>query len=365
MTINYITYDSWWDTDITILPQLSKIAKLRVFVLDPHQEPKYPHKEVPENVYLYVKEQKHRDRDVRSLFTAISFLRQLKKNSHKEDLFFFIPGKNPFFLFLTQYFLPKDRTIICSHNYLEHGDVNKTVSSLMGKLKLNFYNKFNYFHFFSKLQEEYFKKDYPSKSSFYTEMPLKDFGSCSVCKNHDAIKILFFGLVRDYKRLDLVIDAINGIECSNLKIVVAGAISEEDKVKYQKMIQDERKYELYFGFVDNADIPKYFMESDFLILPYRSATQSGPSLIAINYGLPIIASDIPTFKNLIMDGKNGFLFKNGDVDSLKTVLVKISQMSKTDIETMKQCQYSFKEEYKRKTDVAQCFNIFIQQNFNL
>lgn len=364
MTINYITYDSWWDTDITILPHLSKIAKLRVFVLDSHQESKYPHKEVPENVYLYVKKQKHRDRNVRSLFTALSFLWRIKQNSNKEDLFFFIPGKNPFFLFLVQYFLPKDRTIICSHNYLEHGDVSKRVSSLMEKLKLNFYNKFNYFHFFSKLQEEYFKKDYLSKKSFYTEMPLKDFGSCPVVKNHDTIKILFFGLVRDYKRLDLVIDAINGIDCSNLKIVVAGAISEDDKIKYQKMIQDERIYEFHFGFVDNADIPKYFIESDFLILPYRSATQSGPSLIAINYGLPIIASDIPTFKNLVIDGKNGFLFKNGDVDSLKMVLGKISQMSKSAIETMKHNQYSFKEEYERKTDVAQCFKVFIQQNLN-
>lgn len=57
MVINYITYDSWWDTDITIIPELVKKYHLNVFVLSPFDNCKYPQKKSDKmlNWYMYVK----------------------------------------------------------------------------------------------------------------------------------------------------------------------------------------------------------------------------------------------------------------------------------------------------------------------
>lgn len=177
MVINYITYDSWWDTDITIIPELVKKYHLNVFVLSPFDNCKYPQKEIGQNVKLVHVRQKYRDRDLRSIGTAIKYFFKIYKECRRKDYInIFIPGKNPFFIILTLLFLSKKRTIICSHNYIEHGDTKFRGSKLVDFLKERFYQSFKWFHFYSEMQMDLFIKDYPSKDAFFTEMPLKDFG---------------------------------------------------------------------------------------------------------------------------------------------------------------------------------------------
>ena len=119
MVINYITYDSWWDTDITIIPELVKKYHLNVFVLSPFDNCKYPQKEIGQNVKLVHVRQKYRDRDLRSIGTAIKYFFKIYKECRRKDYInIFIPGKNPFFIILTLIFISKKRTIICSHNYI-------------------------------------------------------------------------------------------------------------------------------------------------------------------------------------------------------------------------------------------------------
>lgn len=361
MQINYITYDSWWDTDVTVIPELAKRFKLNVFCLSPEEHAKYPHKELSSNVSFVQVHQRHRDRDPRSLFVALKYFCEcFIKHHNKDSIYFVIPGKNPYFLSLVLCLFPKNRTIISSHNYVEHGD-NKSVGTSLGDLlKKKLYCHFQNFHFFSKLQNDLFKKDYPNKKSFYTNMLPKDFGEGIQIKREDSkVKLLFFGLIRDYKRLDLLIDAINHLNHPNLKITIAGNASKHDIEKYTTMIKDKDLFELHFGFVKNEDIPNYFVNSDFCVLPYESATQSGPSLVAINYGIPIIASKIPAFEEHIEDGKNGFLFENGSVKSLRKTLERVLRMSNSEILKMKQYQAEYKQQYVEKNDIGLKFQEFI------
>ena len=95
-------------------------------------------------------------------------------------------------------------------------------------------------------------------------------------------------------------------------------------------------------------------------MPYSDATQSGPALIAMNYGQPIIASDLPAFKQIIIDGKNGFLFKNGDSDSLKQVIERAVKLSQDEVDLMKSAQLQFKESYLADIQPNTMFNQFIQ-----
>ena len=59
----------------------------------------------------------------------------------------------------------------------------------------------------------------------------------------------------------------------------------------------------------NDEIILYFQEADYLVLPYDESTQSGPLLIAYNYNIPVIASDIELFKTMVCDKQNGSYLK--------------------------------------------------------
>lgn len=61
-----------------------------------------------------------------------------------------------------------------------------------------------------------------------------------------------------------------------------------------------------FRRIDDEEIPELFTKSDYLVLPYEDVAQSGPHMIAYNYNLPVIASDIDGFKERVVDGENGF-----------------------------------------------------------
>lgn len=135
---------------------------------------------------------------------------------------------------------PRRRTIISSHNYLEHGDNRSLGASLGIWLKKKIYSRFKFFHFFSKLQNELFMTDYPAKISFIlichqkiSERQLQKKGRFSSC-------LVVFGLIRDYKRLDILIEAVNRLNNSHIKVVIAGNASKRDIEKYNKLIQKKK-----------------------------------------------------------------------------------------------------------------------------
>lgn len=366
--INYITFDSWWDTDKTIIPSIAEIANLKVFCLThSYSSSKEPHKKVPANVSLIQLNQKYRNNDLRSIWYAFKliYLAYLK-NKNKNTVYFVTPPTNIWFYLLLVIFFPKSRTIISSHNYLEHGDAKGFSSSLKERIKKWAYERFKYFHFYSNYQLLLFKKDYPEKQAFFTSMPPKDYGPIpSTLREDTKIHLLFFGSIRDYKRLDWLIKAAKKVDTSKLRFVIAGNASPDDERKYLEMIGNDDSFDVHLGFVSNEDIPKYFADTDFLVLPYRSATQSGPSMIAINYGVPIIASDVPAFKELITDGGNGFLFMKDSIESLSSILGKVSKMSMAEVNKMKASQFKFKEEYLKTCHIGQCFSQFINQNITI
>ena len=209
-------------------------------------------------------------------------------------------------------------------------------------------------------QMDLFIKDYPSKDAFFTEMPLKDFGIAPIIeKKGNEVTLLFFGLIRDYKQLDLLIKAVNNLENPNLKVIIAGKATKEEQEKYLSLIKDKSIYELNFEFIPNENIPTIFSKADFLVLPYRSATQSGPSLIAINYSVPIIASDIVPFSDMVEDGVNGFLFESNNCEALTAVLKKVLMLNEEDISCLRRNQSKYREDYIRNNDICKLFQQFI------
>ena len=72
--------------------------------------------------------------------------------------------------------------------------------------------------------------------------------------------------------------------------------------------------------IPNRDIPDLLSSCHYVVLPYKDGAQSAVLNLAYQYNKPVIASDIEAFKDLIVEGSTGFLFKSGSTDSLTAVM---------------------------------------------
>jgi len=122
--------------------------------------------------------------------------------------------------------------------------------------------------------------------------------------------LLFFGLVRMYKGLDLLIEALPFIQTDKpYKLIIAGEFYEDQK-KYEKLIQEKNlqdKIIIHNKYIANEDVPKYFCASDIIVLPYRTATQSGVVPVAIHFDKMVIVTKVGSLSNLISKHKIGWV----------------------------------------------------------
>jgi glycosyltransferase involved in cell wall biosynthesis len=130
-------------------------------------------------------------------------------------------------------------------------------------------------------------------------------------------QLLFFGIVRPYKGLDLLLRALADTK-PEISLTVAGEIwAERDALL--KLIADLQlgdRITLTDGYVAASDVPAYFAAADALVLPYRSGTASQNALIALQFGVPVVASRAGAVAAAIEDGVNGILCTPGDVADL-------------------------------------------------
>ena len=137
-------------------------------------------------------------------------------------------------------------------------------------------------------------------------------------------KILFFGKVRAYMGLMLLLEAmprvLSKVEC---ELIVVGEFYDPIE-KYQKLISTlgiESQVQIINRYVANEEVIPIFEKADVLVLPYLSASQSGVARIALSNGLPVIASNVGGLSETIIDGVNGLLFPPGDSEALAARIV--------------------------------------------
>ncbi|MFD0851275.1 glycosyltransferase, partial [Actinomadura adrarensis] len=134
-------------------------------------------------------------------------------------------------------------------------------------------------------------------------------------------RLLFFGMVRHYKGLDVLLRALDaGPE--DVSLTVAGEFwggVDEMRALIRELGLGER-IDLRPGYVPAADVPGLFADADALVLPYRSATASQNVWMAHEYGLPVIATRVGGFPDQVRDGVDGLICEPGDVGSLTDAL---------------------------------------------
>lgn len=123
--------------------------------------------------------------------------------------------------------------------------------------------------------------------------------------------ILFFGFIRAYKGLDLLLKAYaqGRFRNRNLKLIIAGEYYEESTL-YSKLISEngiDNDVFLFDRFINDDEVSIFFSAADLVVQPYRSATQSGVTQIAYHFGKPMLVTDVGGLKEIVPNGKCGYV----------------------------------------------------------
>ena len=123
--------------------------------------------------------------------------------------------------------------------------------------------------------------------------------------------LLFFGFIRAYKGLDILLEAFADARLVALpiKLIIAGEFYE-DVAPYEELIQRydlEKRIIKATDFIPNERVVDYFCAADLIVQPYKNATQSGVSQIAYHFERPMLVTDVGGLAELIPDGVVGYV----------------------------------------------------------
>lgn len=221
-----------------------------------------------------------------------TILRRVKKNKHTQIVCIadnVIPHeKRPGDVVFTKYFLkPVDRFITMSEKVLDD-----------------------------------LKKFAPQKSARFISHPLYDnFGeklTITSARQHldipnEPVIFLFFGFIRKYKGLDLLLEAIKILVKKNIqkdfKLMIAGEFYEDEK-NYAELLNDPQirtHLILKTQFIADSEVKYYLSAADCVVQPYRNATQSGVTPLAYHFEVPMIVTNVGGLPSLVPDGKAGMI----------------------------------------------------------
>lgn len=125
---------------------------------------------------------------------------------------------------------------------------------------------------------------------------------------NDKKVILFFGFIRDYKGLDILIESMSILD-DTYTLLIAGEVYGDFK-KYDDLINKfgvQNKIIRHVKYIPETDIPLYFSAGDVCVLPYRSATQSGIVGISYHFNLPVIVTNTGGLAEMVEENKTGMV----------------------------------------------------------
>jgi glycosyltransferase involved in cell wall biosynthesis len=162
----------------------------------------------------------------------------------------------------------------------------------------------------------------PTKPAQLVSHPLYDnFGaiiSRSEARKHLGLNetdkiVLFFGFIRNYKGLDLLLEAIPLIKDTSVKVMVAGEFYEDEK-SYREQIERlgiADRLILRTDFIQDSEVKYYLCAADAVIQPYRNATQSGVTPLAYHFEKPMVVTNVGGLPSLVPHEKVGLVVEPG------------------------------------------------------
>ena len=151
---------------------------------------------------------------------------------------------------------------------------------------------------------------HPLYDNFGEQVPKKEARERLSLPTNEKI-ILFFGFIRKYKGLDILLEAMQDqrIKSAGIKLLVAGEFYENRK-DYDDLIQQldiSEQLILRTEFIADSEVKWYLSAADFVIQPYRQATQSGVTPLAYHFEKPMLVTNVGGLPDLVPDGKVGVI----------------------------------------------------------
>jgi len=176
----------------------------------------------------------------------------------------------------------------------------------------------------------FFQRPHPLYAQF-GESKNKEKSKLNYGINPNQKVLLFFGFIRKYKGLDLLIKAIKNLP-SNTVILITGE-SYGDFKEYEDLLKLEgvtsKQVIKHIRYIPDNEVANIFSASDLCILPYRSATQSGIASIAKYYQLPMVVTPVGELPNELIDGETGIVCESCEpIDIAKGVEKGLANLTK-------------------------------------
>ena len=156
--------------------------------------------------------------------------------------------------------------------------------------------------------------------------PIINIGKAREILNLDlsAKYILFFGFIRKYKGLDLLLDAFSDVRIQEkgIKLIIAGEFYEK-KSSYMEKIKKLKLYDsvlIFDQYIDNNQVANYFCSSNLVVQPYLSATQSGVSMIAFHFLKPVLVTKKGGLSEYVHHQKDGYIV-NSNVSEISDSII--------------------------------------------
>jgi glycosyltransferase involved in cell wall biosynthesis len=169
---------------------------------------------------------------------------------------------------------------------------------------------------------------------------------------------LFFGFVRKYKGLDVLLEALPLVlRKRRVRLMIVGEFWK-DKQRYVNKISElelEDHITIIDAYVPNEQLGKYFHAADLVVQPYLSASGSGVSQLAYGFGKPVIATNVGSIAEVIVDGVNGRLVHPGNPGELAQAVVEALEAEKLKSMTMEAAKVKERFSWNRFAEmVASC-----------
>jgi glycosyltransferase involved in cell wall biosynthesis len=140
--------------------------------------------------------------------------------------------------------------------------------------------------------------------------------------------ILCFGRIKPYKGIEHLLSAFQQLVANdeNYRLIIAGEVQKGNEPYLNEIKRtiatelDRGQVILKIQFVPDEEMELYLKAADVMVLPYNEIFQSGVLFLAYSFGLPVIATDVGSFKEEIVEGRTGFLCRPADpADLAKTI----------------------------------------------
>lgn len=320
--IAWITFNAFIDTDLYIVRELAYYYEIDWYIIKSGND-KYEFvdeiNELKTNTHLKIIFLQCGKR-LRSL-SCISFYNKLLNDIfelHPDIIYTSLAGA-PYFIPILSRRKDKDKIVLAIHNvHVPKGGSAYWFFKFYNSLAIK---SFQYYQTFSYDQYQLFQTLAPNKKVFYAPFILKDYGTSKIKKTDNRITFLNFGNIRPYKRIDVLIEAAQRVyEKTDVLIRVILAGKCDDWENYERLIRYPQLFDLRIRRIDNDEVADLFAEADYFVAPYQDIAQSGSSVVAVNYGVPLIASRLPAFEEYVEDKVTGRLIEPANVDSLESVI---------------------------------------------